>query len=119
MAIKDVKLTPSGDIELNLNAQPSYIYGKDALEQICRVAISLWKGNWFRDARRGVDWLNVFKLRYSRAEIIDTIASALRRVQYVGEVVDVSVRVIDAARTAEITYTVKSDGNIIVGREVV
>lgn len=118
MALKDFKLTDTGDIELNTIAQPTVLLGKDAIDQICRVAISLWKGNWFRDVRRGVDWLNVFKLVYVKEDLISIISSALKRIAYVDEVVDVSIKVTNSERKAEITYTVKALGSFITGKEV-
>lgn len=118
MALKDFKLTNSGDIELNTLAQPTPIYGKDAIDQIVRAALSLWLGNWFRDVSRGVDWLNVVKLVYSRAEIIDIITRALLKVAYVDEVVDISLKVNNQTREAKLTYTVKAFGDLITGSEV-
>jgi hypothetical protein len=118
MALKDYKLTTSGDLELNLIGQPTVLLGKEAIDQIVRVALSLWKGNWFRDTARGVDWLGVLKLVYSRAEVIDIVSSALRRVAYIDEVIDVALKVDNAERKAQITYTVRAFGNLVTGSEV-
>lgn len=119
MALKDFKLTNSGDVELNTLAQPTVLYGKDAIDQLVRAALSLWKGNWFRDTKRGVDWLGVMKLQYGKNEIIDKISSALKRVVYIDEVVDVGLKVDRATRVATISYTVKAFGKFITGKETV
>jgi len=107
MALKDIKLTPSGDIAMDVNSRPTWIYDKEAVTQICDVGISLWKGNWFADPKRGVDWLGVFRLTYNRQALIGIIASALRKIKYVKDVVDVTIDVKN--RVAQIAYTVKTD----------
>lgn len=119
MPLLDYKLTNSGDLEMSTLGVPIQIYEVDAINQIARSAMSLWKGNWFRDPQRGVDWLGVLKLVYVRNEIIDIVSSALKRVAYIDEVVDVSIKVINEDRTAEITYTVKAFGKFITGSESV
>lgn len=118
MALKDFKLTPSGDLELNTLAQPTPIYGRDAITQLVGASLSLWLGNWFRDPTRGVDWLNVMKLAYSRAEIINILTRALNKVPYIDEVVDISIKVNNETREATLTYTIKALGAPITGSEV-
>jgi len=119
MAIKDFQITSSGDIALDKNSNVTVIRGKEALTQIVQNALSLWKGNWYKDITRGVDWVNVLKSNYNRNEVISIITAAIKRVSYITDVVDVSLKVTDGDRTALIAYTVMSTEGIVNGSEAI
>lgn len=119
MAIKDFKLTSSGDLDLDKNSNVTVLRGKEALTQIVQNALSLWKGNWYNDITRGVDWQNVLKAQYNRNEVISIITAAIKRVSYITDVIDVSLKVNDGDRTALIAYTVQSTDGIVNGSEAI
>lgn len=117
MAIRDFQITTSGDLQLDKNSNVTVIRGEEALRQIVANALSLWKGDWYRDITRGVDWQNVLKSNYNKNEVISIITAAIKRVSYVTDVIDVSLKVTD--RDALIAYTVQSKDGIVNGSEVI
>lgn len=117
MAVKDIKLTNTGDIALDTLCRPTWLRGKPAVEQIVRATISMWKGNWFRDRTRGMDWLGVLRFDYNVKEIISLVKQALMRSVYVTDVVDVTVDVDIKTRIAKLNYTCKSREGIVTGSE--
>lgn len=119
MAIKDFQITSSGDLALDKNSNVAVLRGKDALTQIVQNALSLWKGNWYKDITRGVDWQNILKAQYNQNEVISIVTAAIKRVSYVTDVIDVSLKVTDGDRTALIAYTVMSTDGIVNGSEAI
>jgi hypothetical protein len=115
MALVDLKLTNGGDVELNTLSQPTYLYKKSAIQQIVRAAFSLWRGNWFRDPLRGVQWLRILKAQYTTAETIDVLSVAIRRVSYITDVIDITLDVDKQTRVGKIIYTVEANGVTVSG----
>ena len=119
MALKAIKLTETGDIEQDTLSKPTYLYGQDAVDQLVRNAFGIWLNEWFRDPTRGVDWLNIFKKKYNRNEIIQILTTALLKITYITEVTDIFILVDDAERTVTITYSVIADGEAVTGAVIV
>ncbi len=121
MALTTHKLTESGDIELNSLSQPVTLRGKEAAEQMVVSAISLWRGNWFADLDRGVDWLRIAKKLYTKTEIIQIFQQAVLKLSIVDEVLDLFIRVGSTdgdptlTRTATMTYLIVVDGEKVDG----
>ena len=120
MALKVHKLTDTGDIELDNMAQATDLLGKVAAEQMIVAAISLWKGNFFVDLERGVDWLRILKKKFTRVEIVQVFTQAIQKLDIVDEVLDLFINVGDnenpeLARTAQMTYLIIVDGGKVDG----
>lgn len=120
MALKTFKLTITGDIELDRLSQPTILLGQEAADQIIIGAISLWKGNYFADEDRGVEWLDILKKLYTRSEIIRVFTEAILKVSFVDEVLDLYINVGDEddktkRRTAVMNYLIVADGEQITG----
>ncbi len=120
MALKVHKLTDTGDIELDNMAQATDLLGKVAAEQMIVAAISLWKGNFFVDPERGVDWLRILKKKFTRVEIVQVFTQAIQKLDIVDEVLDLFINVGDnenpeLARTAQMTYLIIVDGGKVDG----
>ena len=118
MALKNFKLTETGDIELDSMSRPTVLLGKEAAEQQVKAAISLWRGNWFLDTQRGVPWLRILKKNYSRSEIIQVFTTAILKLSIVTDVLDLFIRVgadPEKPRTAQMTYLIIVDGQQVTG----
>lgn len=118
MALSTLELTLSGDIKMNTLSQAVTLIGRDAIEQKITAAFSLWRGNWFRNPLRGVDWLNVFKKKFTRREVIQILTTAILQLNAVISVIDIYLKVDKPTRKAEITYVVKTDSGIVEGSVV-
>lgn len=119
MAIFDYTIDENGDLEFDSISRPTKLIGQDAIDQIVRNTLSLWRGNWFRDTDRGVDWLGVAKKQYNKSGIIQILSAALRKNQYIDDVIEISVRVDKENREATIVYIVKADNELVTGNEVI
>ena len=62
-----------------------------ATKQTVLKAIQLWLGEWGRDTTRGVDWLGVMEGNYPRGALATLIRRALSRLNFIREVVQVSI----------------------------
>lgn len=110
MALKALKLTETGDIEFNRRIQPTVLLAVDAVDEIVKAAFSLWLGNWFRDVTRGVDWLNILKKLYDRRTVIQILTTALLKLDFIDEVVDIYISVDNETRVAEFFYILVANG---------
>lgn len=115
MALSTLKLTTLGDIEMNTLSQAVTLTARDAIEQKIVAAFSLWRGNWYLNPLRGVDWLNVFKKKYTNREVITILTTAILQLDAITRVVDIYLKVDKKNRTSEITYIVLADGEKIFG----
>lgn len=114
MAISTLQLTSTGDLDLDTLSRPNYLYGQDAINQIVKMALSIWLGNWYRDPTVGVDWIGLSKKNYNKNEVISIISRAILKVPYIVQIVDVSLKV-DNDRKAKIAYTIIGDRGVIIG----
>jgi hypothetical protein len=119
MAIKTLKLTESGDIEHDTLSRPTWLYGKDAIDQMFKAEISLVKGNWSFDPTRGVDRLGIMKRQFNRGEVISILTTAALKNKYITEVVDIMINVDSQNRVASIAYMVKANKEIITGNVII
>ena len=103
MAILDLELSNDGDLILDGSGRPTRITGQQAVNQIIRQLLKLWRGDWSFDTERGVDWPSILQKRINRIAIIQIISLALLQSQYVETVVDVFINVNRETRVATIT----------------
>ena len=115
MALKDFKLTDGGDIILDDLAKPTVLLGQEAINQIVKMGFSLWLKNWFRDPTRGVDWLGVLKKQVSIRGAIDLLTTAIIKISFVTEVIDIFIQIDKETRVAKITYFVVADRQQVTG----
>lgn len=113
--LSTLKLTDGGDLVMNTLNQAVTLTGRDAIEQKVKAAFSLWLGNWFRDLNRGVDWLKVFKKKYTQREVITVLTKAILQLDVIDSVIDIYLKVDKVFRTAEITYLVLANGEKVLG----
>ena len=117
MALLDLELTSDGDLILDGSGRPTNLIGQQAVNQIVRQLLKLWRGDWSFDTERGVDWPSILQKRINRTAIIQTISLALLQSQYVETVVDVFINVDRSTRVATLTYVVFADGELVEGGE--
>lgn len=91
------------------------ISGLEAVNQILQGAVLLWKGNWFADPAKGVNWLAIFRKQFSIEGIRDEIKRVLLAVDFVSSVVVVTIDVNKETRLAEIGWTVIVSGEKVTG----
>ena len=115
MSLKTFELSDTGDLIFDRAARPIQLLDIDAVNQVVKVAFSLWLGNWYRDVGRGVDWLNIFKRRQSRSAIIQILTDALLQVEYVEQVTDIFISVDKETRIVEITYLIFVNNEKVTG----
>ena len=91
------------------------ISGLEAVNQILVGAVVLWRGNWFADLTNGVNWLSIFRKKFSIAGVRDEIKRVLLAVGFVSSVVVVTIDVNKTTRLADIGWTVIVSGEKITG----
>jgi len=114
MAIKTLQLDGNGDTVLDAYARPTWLYGKDAVDQIVKVAVSMVLGNWKWDTSRGVDRLGIMQRNYNRQEVISILQRAILKIPYITNVIDISLDV-NNDRVAAINYQLEADGRVVSG----
>jgi len=105
----------NGDIVLDSVCNPIYVTDEIAVKQVVENTLSIFKGEYFRDSERGVNWLRILGKGYNRNGIMQEIVRALLKISYVTSVVDISLGVNPETRIGEIYYTVKAHNAIIQG----
>lgn len=119
MALKVLELTSTGDLKLDGLSKPTSLLGASAIEALVVGVLSLWKGDWFRNLNRGVNWLGILKKLYNRATIVSILTKALLQLPEIDEVTDVFINVDSETRIAQITYLVVADGERVTGTETI
>ncbi len=114
MALKTLKLTLTGDLELDRLSKPTVLLGRDAIEQIVKTTFSLHAGNWFRDQDRGIPWDRILVKLFNRRTIIQLLQQALLKNENIEEVVEITVEVVED-RQVNIGYFVIADGQLVTG----
>ena len=73
----DFALDADGDLDIVVATGLRFVSGLEGVEQLCRIAVQTFKGEWFADLDLGVDW---FGLILGKPFNENTIRSELRRV---------------------------------------
>lgn len=110
MAIYDLLLTEEGDLNLDTICEPSQITGDEAVLQISRQHLKLWRGNWFRNTSYGTDWASVLKKNINQNFMGQIIAASLLQLDFVEEVVDVFLYIEKSTRAAMVTIVFIANG---------
>jgi len=115
MAIRTIQIDDTGDPVLDAYSRPTWLTGRDAITQVVRVALSLVKGNYIYDTSRGVDRQAIIKRNFTRQEVIAVLSTAILKVPYITEVIDIVITLDALSRVAAINFSVKADGEIVNG----
>lgn len=114
----DIALGADGDIALGTDGGPYFTRGLAGVAQLCRTALLLFRGEWFRDLDAGVPWIANASVSEDRAilwqKFVDeTIARAAVRdailaVPGVLGLVSLEVAFDRAARQLTITWSART-----------
>ena len=100
----DLKLSRSGDLDLDSEGRASMIGGAEQIAQQIRLTLSIFLGEWFLDTSFGVPYFeSILGKGRSVYEIEAIIRKKVREVPGVQEIGAISVEVEKASRKATIT----------------
>lgn len=94
--MKTMKLE-NGDVVRD-GGRPVLIEGVEALRQRLTHRLTLQTGEWFRDAREGVDWLSILQQKDGRERARKLLSAAVLKDAEVVRILDLAVELNRATR---------------------
>lgn len=106
----DWALSPvDGDLML-VEGEAIAAHGLDAIVQLCRLYLSLWRGEWFWSTAEGIPMLETVLARGTPLEDIKAVFNqVILRVPGVRQVVSLTVDRNNAARMVNVAFVAKTD----------
>lgn len=116
----DLKLSKSGDLDLDAQGRASLIGGAEQIAQQIRLTLSIFLGEWFLDISFGVPYFeSILGKGRNRYEIEAIVRRKVRDVPGVREIGSISIEIDKKSRKAEITINNIITDEGIVDRVVV
>lgn len=104
----DIKLDETGDIYVGSNG-PELVGGLEGVAQLVRVAIKLFRGEWFLNAKVGVPWYQ--RILGQKPEISEVRAALLDEIKGIPGVRDVPSLIVEfdgVSRNLTATWIVRA-----------
>ena len=84
------------------------LYDWDALAQRIANRIALWKGEWYQDVTKGIDYLTLFNIQiYVERRLSVAIKKAILQDEYVTSVQSLTAK-LDADGKVSVSYNIQS-----------
>lgn len=107
----DLKLGDGGDLDLTAGAV-TLVTGSDAIAQQLRIALRLFKGEWFLSPTEGIPYFEqVFQKGVRPAALEALFRRALLKVPGVLEVITLDLDLVPETRKLLLTFEVSIDGS--------
>ena len=81
--------------------------GKDAVAQRIKHRLKLWKGEWFLNRSKGVDWISVFEKPFSIRKMKSEIYRELQKDEQIDQIENLEVISNFGRRSLQIELSVK------------
>lgn len=110
----DFRLNPeTNDLELT-NGEATAVSGLDAIAQLCRIALGLWRGEWFWNPAEGLPMLDKVMGRGVPLDDIKAVFNrALLAVPGVQSVTALQVVRDNATRNLQVIFTAKTRAGVL------
>jgi hypothetical protein len=105
----DIALDADGDLEIDPLNGLAFVAGLEGVEQLCRIAVQMFMGEWFADLDEGVDWFGkILGQRFNENVIRAEIRRVLLMVPNVTEVLAVLPSFDRATRVCDIKWQTRT-----------
>lgn len=108
--MSDLKLAPGGDLDLTAGT-PSLVTGVSAIQQQIRIALRLFKGEWFLSPLEGIPYFDsVLQKNVRPSSVASLFRRALMKVPGVLEVLRLDPSLDPSTRKLTLDFEVRVDG---------
>jgi hypothetical protein len=117
--MKDYELTDGGDIRIS-NGDKVLVEDGPATAQRIKQKLSLWRGEWFLDARAGFPWLQDVLGQRVRPEVLQSLLrDVITRDPGIRTLEELNLDFENEARRIEISFRARATDGEIIESEVI